>query len=182
MPVEQQRLKKIKAEKVSANPMRMGLDGSIDHSVIRPFDHSIIRPFDYSTIRSFDHSTMCMYAFRLLPPSLPVVAQGDRVLSQVSVSQVIGGMRGIPGLLWETSLLDAESGIHFRGIALPECLRQLPRIDGEEEPRPEGMLWLLLTKEIPTKEQVGRRWRWLVVGQPQGNWLWAISWGLAWAR
>lgn len=111
--------------------------------------------------RSIDHA----HIFNLFL-FLSLATQGDRILSQVSVSQVIGGMRGIPGLLWETSLLDAESGIHFRGLALPECLRRLPRIDGEEEPRPEGMLWLLLTKQIPTKEQVGR---WLVIGRSHRN-------------
>ncbi|KXZ47458.1 hypothetical protein GPECTOR_35g896 [Gonium pectorale] len=31
-----------------------------------------------------------------------------------------GGMRGIPGMLWETSLLDPEEGIRFRGLSIPE--------------------------------------------------------------
>ena len=117
---------------------------------------------DESYDRPIGRLIMSMHILNLsLSLSASIVAQGDRVLSQVSVSQVIGGMRGIPGLLWETSLLDAEDGIHFRGLALPECLRRLPRIDGEDEPRPEGMLWLLLTKEIPSKEQVGS---WLAIG------------------
>ena len=29
-------------------------------------------------------------------------------------AQAIGGMRGIPAMLWETSLLDPEEGIRFR--------------------------------------------------------------------
>lgn len=34
--------------------------------------------------------------------------------------QAIGGMRGIPAMLWETSLLDPEEGIRFRGHTIPE--------------------------------------------------------------
>lgn len=29
-------------------------------------------------------------------------------------------MRGIPAMLWETSLLDPEEGIRFRGHTIPE--------------------------------------------------------------
>ncbi len=32
-----------------------------------------------------------------------------------------GGMRGIKGLVTETSLLDPEEGIRFRGYSIPEC-------------------------------------------------------------
>lgn len=38
----------------------------------------------------------------------------DKTLSDVKVAMCLGGMRGIPGLLWETSLLDPEEGIRFR--------------------------------------------------------------------
>lgn len=66
----------------------------------------------------------------------------------------IGGMRGIPGLLWETSLLDPEEGIRFRGYSIPECQEKLPAAMPGGEPLPEAMFWLLLTGEIPTKQQV----------------------------
>lgn len=45
---------------------------------------------------------------------------GDKELHSVNVNMVIGGMRGITGLLYETSLLDAEEGIRFRGYTIPE--------------------------------------------------------------
>ncbi len=66
----------------------------------------------------------------------------------------IGGMRGIPGLLWETSLLDPEEGIRFRGYSIPECQKVLPGAVEGGEPLPEAMFWLLLTGEVPTKAQV----------------------------
>lgn len=39
----------------------------------------------------------------------------------MTVDQALGGMRGIPGLYWETSLLDPEEGIRFRGYSIEEC-------------------------------------------------------------
>ncbi len=65
-----------------------------------------------------------------------------------------GGMRGIKGLIWEGSVLDPEEGIEFRGLTISECRQKLPTADNGEEPLPEGLFWLLVTGEVPTKEQV----------------------------
>lgn len=58
------------------------------------------------------------------------------------------------GLVTETSVLDPEEGIRFRGYSIPECQKVLPTADGGEEPLPEGLFWLLCTGDIPTKAQV----------------------------
>ena len=58
------------------------------------------------------------------------------------------------GLVTETSVLDPEEGIRFRGYSIPECQKLLPRAPGGEEPLPEGLFWLLLTGEVPTEAQV----------------------------
>lgn len=63
-------------------------------------------------------------------------------------------MRGIRGLVTETSLLDPEEGIRFRGYSIPECQELLPKADGGKEPLPEGLFYLLLTGKIPTKAEV----------------------------
>lgn len=63
-------------------------------------------------------------------------------------------MRGIKGLIYETSLLDAEEGIRFRGFSIPDCRKLLPKAPKGDEPLPEGLFWLLLTGEIPTQSQV----------------------------
>ena len=68
--------------------------------------------------------------------------------------QVYGGMRGILGLVTETSVLDPEEGIRFRGYSIPECQDKLPRAEGSVQPLPEGLFWLLMTGDIPTDEQV----------------------------
>ncbi|XP_031274760.1 citrate synthase, mitochondrial isoform X2 [Pistacia vera] len=79
---------------------------------------------------------------------------GKSQLGNITVDMVIGGMRGMTGLLWETSLLDPDEGIRFRGLSIPECQKLLPTAKPDGEPLPEGLLWLLLTGKVPTKEQV----------------------------
>jgi citrate synthase len=79
---------------------------------------------------------------------------GEKVLSQATVSQAYGGMRDIKCMVWETSLLDPMEGIRFRGYSIPEVREKLPKARGGEEPLPEGIFWLLLTGEIPSKKDV----------------------------
>ncbi|KAF8053813.1 hypothetical protein N665_1372s0001 [Sinapis alba] len=79
---------------------------------------------------------------------------GTVPVGNITVDMVLGGMRGMTGLLWETSLLDAEEGIRFRGMSIPECQKVLPAAQPGGEPLPEGLLWLLLTGKVPNREQV----------------------------
>ncbi|KAI0709868.1 citrate synthase [Earliella scabrosa] len=79
---------------------------------------------------------------------------GKKSFGPVLVDQLYGGMRGLPALIWDGSVLDAEEGIRFRGKTIPECQAALPKAPGGSEPLPEGLFWLLLTGEIPTQEQV----------------------------
>ncbi|TDH68232.1 hypothetical protein CCR75_004496 [Bremia lactucae] len=78
---------------------------------------------------------------------------GHKSLGEVTVDQTLGGARGIKSLLWETSLLDAEEGIRFRGHTIPNLQQCLPKIEKDGEPLPEGLLWLLMTGEVPTADQ-----------------------------
>jgi len=57
-------------------------------------------------------------------------------------------------IIWETSVLDKNEGIRFRGFTLPECQKMLPKAAGGNEPLPEGLFWLLCTGKIPTEAQV----------------------------
>jgi len=80
---------------------------------------------------------------------------GAKELDTVNLSQIVGGMRGIKSMLWETSVLDAEVGIRFRGYSIPELKEKLPkRANGGREPLPEGLFWLMLVDEIPTQQDV----------------------------
>jgi citrate synthase len=79
---------------------------------------------------------------------------GNDPIGEVTVNMAYGGMRGIKGLVTETSVLDADEGIRYRGYTLPECQELLPAAPGGKEPLPEAAFWLLSTGEIPTEEQV----------------------------
>ncbi len=80
--------------------------------------------------------------------------KGDKVLSEVTVKQAYGGMRGVKNLVCETSYLDPMEGIRYRGMTIPEMRKVLPKAPGGEEPLPEAGWWLLLTGEVPTDEEV----------------------------
>lgn len=79
---------------------------------------------------------------------------GNHKLGEVTVAQAYQGMRGIPGLITETSLLDSDEGIRFRGYSIPELREQLPRAEGGIEPLPEGLFHLMLVGEMPGQEDV----------------------------
>ncbi|KAI6107895.1 citrate synthase-like protein [Pisolithus sp. B1] len=95
----------------------------------------------------------------LIPSEIDKVKQiradhGKKSFGPVLVDQLYGGMRGLPALIWDGSVLDAEEGIRFRGKSIPECQALLPKAPGGSEPLPEGLFWLLTTGEVPTQEQV----------------------------
>jgi len=79
---------------------------------------------------------------------------GNTKVGEITVDMMYGGMRGMKGLVTETSVLDADEGIRFRGYTIPECQELLPKAPGGAEPLPEGLFWLLVTGEIPTDAQV----------------------------
>jgi citrate synthase len=75
---------------------------------------------------------------------------GNKPIGEVTLSQAYQGMRGITGLVTETSLLDAQEGIRFRGYSIPELQQKLPKAEGGSEPLPEGLFHLMLLGELPT--------------------------------
>lgn len=78
---------------------------------------------------------------------------GNEQLGTCSVLQAFQGMRSVKSMVCETSLLDANEGIRFRGFTIPECQEKLPSAPGGTQPLPEAMFWLLITGEVPTKEE-----------------------------
>lgn len=86
---------------------------------------------------------------------------GNVVIDTVTVSQVVGGMKDITCLLTETSLLDANEGIRFRGYSIAELQTLLPRVVGDSELLPEGIFLLMLYNELPSADDVhalSREW------------------------
>ena len=79
---------------------------------------------------------------------------GTKKIGEVTLAQVYQGMRGITGLVTETSLLDPQKGIRFRGYTIPELQEKLPKVEGGSEPLPEGLFYLMLIGELPTEDDV----------------------------
>jgi citrate synthase len=77
---------------------------------------------------------------------------GDKVIGEVKVSQVLGGMRGIQGLFYETSKLDANKGILLRNHNLFDLCDHL-KYKKSNEPLPEALIWFLFTGEIPNESE-----------------------------
>jgi len=67
---------------------------------------------------------------------------GDKVISEVTVKQVYGGMRGVKGLICDTSFVDPQKGLIIRGIPVLELTDKLP----------EEIWYLLITGELPDKD------------------------------
>lgn len=95
---------------------------------------------------------------RILAGAKPMQEQMSRlkadttVIQQITPEQAINGMRGINGMVTQTSDLHPENGIKYRGIPLKDVCKILPAAKGCEAPLPEGSLWLLLTGEVPSPE------------------------------
>jgi citrate synthase len=67
---------------------------------------------------------------------------GDAVISEATVAQVFGGMRGIKGLVCDTSVVDPDKGLYVRGIPIGELAHCLP----------EEIFYLLCAGELPDSE------------------------------
>jgi citrate synthase len=78
---------------------------------------------------------------------------GTKTIGEVQLFQIYQGMRGMTGLVSETSLLDSQEGIRFRGYSIPELQKNLPKAKNGSEPLPEGLFYLMLIGELPTEEE-----------------------------
>jgi citrate synthase len=79
---------------------------------------------------------------------------GDVVVDTVTISKLIGGMRDLKCLITDISYLDPNEGIRYRNFTLPEIFSKLPKPKGSEIPYVEGVIYLLLTGDLPTQENV----------------------------
>jgi citrate synthase len=68
-----------------------------------------------------------------------VKANAARVISEVTVAQAYGGMRGVKALVCDTSVVPPEKGLIIRGKPVAELKNALP----------EAVFYLLVTGEMP---------------------------------
>ena len=64
---------------------------------------------------------------------------GDEAISEVTIKQAYGGMRGVIGLVCNTSFVDPFTGLHIKGIPITDIADKLP----------EEIFYLLCTGELP---------------------------------
>jgi citrate synthase len=73
-----------------------------------------------------------------------VKEKGETKLSEVSVATLYGGLRGVKGLICDTSSVPADKGLLVRGKPIGELVDRLP----------EEILYLLLAGELPNKAEL----------------------------
>jgi citrate synthase len=104
---------------------------------------------EYIKYRFFQKASQCSKEFQRIKQE-----HSDKVIAKVTLGQVLSGMKGIPLLVTDTSKLDPNEGIRFKGYSIPELREKLPKMSPEGEPLPEGLFYLMLIGEIPTQEDV----------------------------
>ena len=68
-----------------------------------------------------------------------VKEHGDQVISEVTVAQAYGGMRGVKAMICDTSLVEPDAGLSIRGMPIGDLTDRIP----------EEIFWLLLVGELP---------------------------------
>lgn len=69
---------------------------------------------------------------------------GDTVLGNVTIEQVLGGMRGVAALICDTSSVSADEGLRIRNTPILELT----------DISPEETFWLLITGDRATNEEL----------------------------
>jgi citrate synthase len=73
-----------------------------------------------------------------------VKEHGEKEVSKVTLAQAYGGLRGVKGLVCDTSEVPPDKGLIIRGIELKHLTEKWP----------EEILWLLLTGELPNETEL----------------------------
>jgi len=69
-----------------------------------------------------------------------VKTHGDKKISDVSIQQAYGGMRGVKGMVCDTSEVPPDTGLLIRGIPVGDLVNKTP----------EDTFYLLCTGELPS--------------------------------
>lgn len=104
---------------------------------------------EYIKNKFYEKASKCISEYNTLKRE-----HGDKVIGEVTIGQVMTGMKGVPSLITDTSKLDPNEGIRFRGYTIPELQDKLPRLEEDGEPLPEGLFYLMLIGELPEREDV----------------------------
>src|SRR5680860_1652327 len=84
---------------------------------------------EYIKYRFYQKASKCSKEFQKIKKD-----HADKVIAQVTIGQVLSGMKGIPLLVTDTSKLDPEEGIRFKGYSISELQEKLPKLSPGGEP------------------------------------------------
>jgi len=73
-----------------------------------------------------------------------IKAHGDKEISKVTVAQAYGGMRGVKGMVCDTSEVPPDKGLIIRELPIGDIAEKLP----------EEIFFLLCTGELPNKAEL----------------------------
>jgi citrate synthase len=73
-----------------------------------------------------------------------VKTHGDKTVSKVTLAQAYGGMRGVVGIVCDSSEVPPDKGLVIRGKELYKLTDKMP----------EEIIWLLLSGELPNKAEL----------------------------
>lgn len=85
----------------------------------------------------------------------------DFVVGEVTIDQILSGIRGVQISISDISYVDPAEGIRLRGYTIPQVLNLLPKAKQSDMPLAGGLYYLLLTGELPTitdAEEVEQLW------------------------
>ncbi|TFK37417.1 citrate synthase-like protein [Crucibulum laeve] len=74
-------------------------------------------------------------------------------IHQLTVENILGGMRGAPSIVWEISETDS-SGVKYHGCMLCQLEENIPKWGNSKQLSPEAMLWYLYTASVPTHAEL----------------------------
>jgi len=89
---------------------------------------------------------------------------GNDVISEVTVGQAYGGMRGVKGMICDTSVVDADKGLYIRGIPIADLASRLP----------EEIFFLLCTGELPDGDALASLQRELRARAQVPDYVWTV--------
>ena len=69
---------------------------------------------------------------------------GDVKISEVTIAQAVGGMRGVKGMVCDTSVVEPDQGLIIRGKPIMKI----------KDKWPEEIFWLLITGDFPTADEL----------------------------
>lgn len=76
----------------------------------------------------------------------------DFVVGEVTIEQILSGIRGVQISISDISYVDPYEGIRLRGYTISQILSLLPKAKNSEMPLAGGLYYLLLTGELPSQE------------------------------